>query len=184
MILPTYVQKLIREQMGCELTRPSHFDALALAIEEKTHEHIGTNTLKRLFGLLPDVEPTITTLDVIAQYLNFSNWSIMERDIDGKNSAMNADTNTYPGCMPEGTVIKITYEPRRFLIIKTNDAHSCIVMETNSKKLQPDDVLFIPYIAKGQALVAKYVIRQEKSIGSYVGGCEGGVTSVAVVLKP
>ena len=47
MILDPYIQKLIRERLGCALSRPSEFEALALDIETATGEHIGVNTLKR-----------------------------------------------------------------------------------------------------------------------------------------
>ena len=64
MILDPYIQKLIRERLGCALSRPSEFEALALDVETATGEHIGVNTLKRLFGLLSEVTPTETTLNV------------------------------------------------------------------------------------------------------------------------
>ncbi len=67
MTLDPYIQKLIRDRITCDLTRPSQFDALALDMESKTGEHIGVNTLKRLFGILPDVAPAESTLRTVAR---------------------------------------------------------------------------------------------------------------------
>ena len=51
MTLDPYIQKLIRERMACDLSRPSQFDALALDMEHVTGEHIGINNIQ--FGLEP-----------------------------------------------------------------------------------------------------------------------------------
>ena len=98
MILDPYIQKLIRERLGCALSRPSEFEALALDIETATGEHIGVNTLKRLFGLLSEVTPTETTLNVVARYLGYGSWRLLKKAVDDKNSVIDEDTSAvYPG---------------------------------------------------------------------------------------
>ena len=97
MILDPYIQKLIRERLGCALSRPSEFEALALDVETATGEHIGVNTLKRLFGLLSEVTPTETTLNVVARYLGYGSWRLLKKAVDDKNSVIDDDTSAvYP----------------------------------------------------------------------------------------
>ena len=86
MILDPYIQKLIRERMACDLSRPSQFEALVLVMEAVTGEHIGVNTIKRLFGLLPDVKPTDSTLQTVARYLGYGSWRLLVKAVEGKNS--------------------------------------------------------------------------------------------------
>lgn len=49
--------------------------ALAEDIEAKCAMRLGINTLRRFFGLLDSVPPSKTTLDILALYCGYQNWS-------------------------------------------------------------------------------------------------------------
>ena len=173
MILDPYIQKLIREHMSCDLSRPSQFDALALDIEASTGEHIGVNTLKRLFGILPDVNPTEATLQTIAQYLGYGSWPLLCKSVEGKNSEIDSENGAvYPPDLPTGTRIAIDYEPYRHVALAVMKDGICHVEGVNGGKLQEGDMLDVP----GQPFIARRLIRNGQDIGSYTGGIEGGVT--------
>lgn len=179
MTLDPYIQKLIRERMACDLTRPSQFDALALDIEGKTGEHIGVNTLKRLFGLLPDVKPTESTLQTVARYLGYGSWRLLVKAVEDKNSEIDGENAAvYPPDLPLGTNISINYEPQRHIVIKALADGLCRVESVSGGKLMVGDLLDVPMVMVGQPFIAKHLIRDGNDIGSYKGGIEGGVTSV------
>ena len=70
-----YITELLQQKARRELRLSSDCEYLALDIETVTGEHIGVNTLKRLLGFIDDErEPRLSTLDIIARYLNFNNW--------------------------------------------------------------------------------------------------------------
>lgn len=70
MILSQITKSKIEKVLGKEIRYSSDYDCLAIDIEDRTHEHIGVNTLKRLLGDIPaSNEPRLATLDVIAKYL-------------------------------------------------------------------------------------------------------------------
>ena len=79
MILNHYIQKQIYDKMGLTLNLPSQFEQLSESIFKVTGKTLGVNTLKRLFGKLPDVHTSETTLNIIAEYLGFSDWESLKR---------------------------------------------------------------------------------------------------------
>ena len=183
MTLDPYIQKLIRERMACDLSRPSQFEALVLDMEAVTSEHIGVNTLKRLFGLLPDVKPTESTLQTVARYLGYGSWRLLVKAVEGKNSEIDGTSGAiYPADMPVGTSITVDYEPRRQVVLKVVTEGLCQVESVNSGKLKVGDLLDVPIVMAGQPFIAKHLIREGEDIGSYKGGIEGGVTAFSIHL--
>lgn len=179
MILDPYIQKLIRERIVCDLTRPTQFDALAFDMEAKTGEHIGVNTLKRLFGLLPDVKPTESTLQTVALYLGYGSWRLLAKVVEGKNSEIDGENAAvYPPDLPLGAKVSIDYEPHRHIVVKVVTDDLCRVESVSGGKLMVGDLLDVPMVMVGQPFIAKRLIRDGKDIGSYKGGIEGGVTAV------
>lgn len=176
MTLDPYIQKLIRERMACDLSRPSQFDALALDMEHVTNEHIGINTLKRLFGILPEVKPTEATLHTVARYLGYGSWRLLCKSIEGKNSEIDGENGAiFPPDLPKGTLVTLDYAPCRHVVLNVVTGGLCRVEEVSGGKLMVGDLLDVPMVVVGQPFIAKRLIRQGIDIGSYTGGIEGGV---------
>lgn len=181
MTLDSYIQKLIRERMECDLSRSSQFEALVLDIEATTGEHIGVNTLKRLFGILPEVKPTEATLQTIARYLGYGSWRLLIKAVEGKNSEIDGGNGAiYPPDLSMNTHIAIDYEPRRHVVLTVVSDGLCHVESVNGGKLQTGDLLDVPMVVHGQPFIAKRLIRNGEDIGTYTGGIEGGVTALWV----
>lgn len=97
-------------------------------IEEKTHEHIGINTLKRLLGdIEASNEPRLATLDIIAKYLGFTNWDVYSMKFNkGGNSEFSTKHTTGEETLFElstsnlkkGQKVEIQYYPDRQLILE------------------------------------------------------------------
>lgn len=179
MTLDPYIQKLIRERMACDLSRPSQFDALALDMESVTGEHIGVNTLKRLFGILPEVKPTDATLQTVARYLGHGSWRLLCKCVEGRNSEIDGENGAiFPPDLPPNTRVILDYAPRRHVVLAVTDAGLCRVEEVGGGKLMVGDLLDVPMIVAHQPFIAKHLFRQGEDIGSYTGGIEGGVVCI------
>ncbi len=64
-----------------DVTTPAGASVLALDIEKKTGCCLGLNTVKRLVGVIPsDVTPRRTTLNVLANYLGYPDWELLQED--------------------------------------------------------------------------------------------------------
>jgi hypothetical protein len=179
MVLSTYVQKLLREKAGNQLSLPFQLELLAGEILASTGKSISVNTLKRLLGELPDVNTSTSTLNIIAEYLGFRDWNALEKVSENGNSQIaELDDTVFPSRLDVGTLFEITYEPRRRLLLKVGDDKRCIVEQYNGSKLAYGDVLSIAEVTVGSSLVVSVVERDGKQLGRYMGGIEGGVKSI------
>lgn len=65
----------IEQQTGRYPSTPKDFDCLAADIYEQLHESVSASTLKRVWGYVDsDSTPRITTLNVLAKFIGYSNW--------------------------------------------------------------------------------------------------------------
>jgi len=69
----------IQKQFGGPLDKQSHLKLLVTNIESTTKKNIGFNTLRRFFGFLSYTSPNINTLNILSQYLGFSNYSTYQK---------------------------------------------------------------------------------------------------------
>lgn len=176
-----YILKMIREKVKSPLTHTFQFEALAEDIKRVTGEHLGVNTLKRFFDVLPGVEPSIMTVEVIAEYLGYGSWRELNRVIEGKNSWFDGnDGTTYPNDLKEGQIITVKYAPNRVVQLQRTANGWFKVLKAIEGKLLENDLIRIEIITIGVPFMAKDVIRDGVSLGSYTGGIEGGVMAVDI----
>jgi len=182
MKLNEQILNMIRSRVASPLARPSDFEALAADIEARTGEHPGVNTLKRLFGFIDNnVNATRTTLDIVARYLGYASFELLEKCIDDKNSEFAKLTDVvYPQSLAEGTIIEVTYQPLRLVRMKVEADHRCRIVRQENTKLADGDLLDIGQIVVGIPLYVREVVRKGESLSSYVGGREGGVISIKI----
>ena len=65
----------IEQRIGFPMRTPKDFDTLSESILRKVHSQVSSSTLKRIWGYLPSVStPRQSTLDILAQYLDFADF--------------------------------------------------------------------------------------------------------------
>ncbi len=73
-----YQQQLcqaIEQATGLKMSTSKDFEVLSEHIFEKTHQTVSPNTLKRLWGYLPDATtPRISTLNILTTFLGYQSW--------------------------------------------------------------------------------------------------------------
>lgn len=68
---------------------PKDFDCLAADIYEQLHESVSASTLKRVWGYVDsDSTPRITTLNVLAKFIGYSNWHDFCNSMDDEGRGM------------------------------------------------------------------------------------------------
>ncbi len=178
MRLSPKIKDLLSEQCGSGLAAPNDCTVLALDIESKTGEHIGVNTIKRLLGFIDDErEPRVSTLNIIARYLGHDNWETLKL-ID--NAAGNSDFNESQdelnaARLEPGSMIEISYQPDRRLVIKSLGSNEFTVVESLNSKLLVGDLLRLEHIVKGYPLLVSEVIRDGDSLGTFTAGKLQGI---------
>ena len=182
MVLNPYIQRLINNKMGFTLKSPAEFEQLSNNIFKTTGKILGVNTLKRLFGKLPDVNPSETTLNIIAEYLGYSNWDVLKKFSEDKNSILNGTlTAIYPKDLAVGQLIKVNYEPDREVRMTVREDKRCLVTLSKGCKVCVGDILDIFDIITGYPFTVHLVERDGKSLGSYIGGMEEGVKKIEII---
>ena len=180
------ILKRIRIEAGIEMTKSVDFEILAQAIKDKTNENLGVNTLKRLFGYKTDkVVPRLSTMDVIAQYLDCSDYESLIKEL-----GEDADISLFTPIdlievkeLEKGTQVRIAYEPNRILFLTYLGELQFFVNEVEgSRNLQKGDILLITQLAVGHRLVVGNVNRDGEDLGSYEAAKFKGLKSVEIVF--
>lgn len=178
------VLKLIREKFNCEIQYSQQCEALALAIKESTGHSLSTTTLKRMLGFVNGpARPRQSSLDIIAQYVGYDNYSLLAKDVgeDTEISDFRAVDNITSDDLTIGEQIQLTYAPNRTLILSYMGNNKYLVNKSNGGKLLQGDKLLIAGFYMGFELLIVDVERNGKHLGSYIAAKQGGLTSVEIV---
>ena len=180
MILSFHIQELLRNKSGNELRQPSDIEQLTLDIEKITNEHIGVNTMKRLLGWLSDERtPRTTTLDVIARYLGYDNWEVLqELDAKSNSSFGETDHSIVTEKLPVGQMVHITYQPDRQLTLKSMGGQNLLVTESLNSKLHVGDIITVTHIVEGYPLLVADVQRDGEHLGAFTAGKARGISFI------
>lgn len=172
-----YITDLLQQKVNRKLRLSADCEYLALDIESVTGEHIGVNTLKRLLGFIDDErDPRLSTLDIIARYLDFENWEALKCFDDKSNSSFSTSEDEIRATdLPQGQLIQISYLPDRQLELEYGGDGRFVVKESQNSKLQIGDELIFTHIVKGYPLLVSHVWREGIDLGAFTAGKAQGV---------
>lgn len=162
------IEKL-SEKCGNDVTTPAGASVLTLDIESKTGISLGLNTVKRLVGVIPsDSVPRLSTLNVIATYLGYPTWDLLEVDTNMEGSGFGRkDIFVEMSELSKGTKVEICWKPGRRILIRHDGNGQYEVIKSENSKLLPGDILSLSQLAIGFPFVADKVFRNEKPLGCY-----------------
>lgn len=172
------IRQMLSGKCGRELNSAACCQVLALDIESCTGEHIGLNTLKRLLGFISDErQPRTSTLNIIATYLGYDNWTALSLiDSEKGNSTFNDDTvQVEAAALHEGDRVEVTYHPARQVIMRYKGNGTFLVQESAGSKLLAGDIVTLSHIVKGYPLLVSQVVRGGENLGHFTAGKSQGV---------
>lgn len=178
MILSLNIQQQLKRKSGSDLRLPSDIDFLAHDIESQTGEHMGVNTLKRLLGFIDDErQPRVSTLDIIARYLGYADWNVLNA-LDAKsNSGFDEiDGLLHASSLKTGQSVEVTYLPDRRVVLRLKIDNLFIITESENSKLQVDDEVILTHFIQGYPLLVSQVMRGDVQMGSFIAGKARGIT--------
>ena len=183
-MLSKVILEKIEERFGRKLQYPRDVSALQQHIFEQTKENLGDSTLKRMFGFVGyGGKNRQSTMDVIATYCGYHDYKQMAialgedyevSDFESVDEIVTAD-------LEQGTMIQISYDPGRVLVLTYIGDGYYIVNESVRSQLMKGDKVKISHLTIGFRLISSEVIRSGRAIGSYVSAKEGGLTSVEII---
>lgn len=167
---------------GKQLNMPSDCQNVVDGIWNKLHEQVSINTIKRLTGFLPyEHAHRRSTLDIIARYLDYANWSALTTVLQNANSGFDRHAGTIlANNLKCGDRVSLTYLPDRELVLTCQGGSRFLVDVSVNSKLMAGDIVHVAAFALHYPLLVSNVIRQGRSIGEYTAGIVGGITSIQV----
>lgn len=182
MKLDKVIIKMLSDRARVDVTSPSGADFLRHDIHAKTGEPLSLNTVKRLLGILPyDSDPRLSTLDIIAIYLGYENWNILQSTVENKISGFNVNTRFINAeDLPDDCKVIIEWRPGRVILIQHKGEGKYIVLESHNSKLLKGDILTLSQIAVGFPFMVKEVERGGVSLGNYMAAAVDGISSFRI----
>lgn len=176
------IRELLKNKSGKELIEPSDCDFIVLDIYNVTHERIGINTLKRMLGFIDDERnPRISTLNIIAKYLGYSNWETLSKAELSNSTFDKIDGELDLESLCIGQKIELSYLPNRTLKIKYLGEYRFIVISSINSKLQTGDCFEARHLMLNYPLIASEVMRQGQCLGQLKAGNISGLTSIKLL---
>lgn len=174
---------LLNQKVGCNVTTASGATFLRNDIESVTGENLSANTIKRLVGNLPyDNSPRGTTLEIIAKYLGYDSWQLLNDDLNQKISAFNSDNCFYElDKIPVDQRIKIEWEPNRKILLQHKTGYEYEVISSENSKLIEGDILTLSEIAVGFPFMVKNVVRDGNDLGNYIASPKLGIKNIEIL---
>lgn len=179
------ILRRLKDKVGLDMAKSSDFDILSQSIIDSTSENLSVNTLKRLFGFKTDkVVPRVSTMDIIAQYLGYSDYESMIKDL-GEDADISLFTPI--DCLEvkeleKGTQIRVAYDPNRvFFLTYLGDCQFIVNDVEGSKNIRKGDLLTITQLAVGHRFVVAHVIRDGEDLGAYESAKFKGLKSVEII---
>ena len=174
---------MLGRKAGCDVTSPMGAEFLRNDIESITGEHVGLNTIKRIVGIL-DYEgahrPVI--MNIIAKYLGYDSWSMLESVLKDKISGFSDDSSIVEiASLADGQLIELEWNPDRKVVLRHDHGKSLTVMSSRNSKLLAGDILTLSQIAPGFPLYASEVVRDNISLGNYTAAAEEGIKSITLL---
>ena len=175
----TTLRKDVEAAVGRSLTAPNDFAFLSEAVQEKIHEYISVNTLKRIWGYIDNggSSPTNSTLSVLSRYLGYSDWNDFLANLD-----TTATSQSFFGegvscdALNVGDRIKVSWKPNREILLRYTGGNGFIVEDAKNSKLVKGDTFKCMYFIESQPLYLDALMHEgfDKPM-SYICGKQGGV---------
>lgn len=173
---------MLSEKAGLNVRTPSGAEWLRNDIEKVTGESLGINTIKRITGTIEyNGSHRTMLLDIIARYLGYASWSILDQLLQDKTSFFSDENEAFAlEKLPPGQLIEICWEPDRVVLLRHKGNKIFTVVDSKNSKLMEGDILTLSQLAPGFPLYASDVTRNGQSFGTYTAASINGVSSIAL----
>jgi hypothetical protein len=174
----------VEKKYGRPIATSKDFNTLSVVLDYECHEVLSSSTLKRLWGYVSlRTTPRKATLDILSKYVGYKDFSDFRTTLLGKldetsgyleTSYLSADE------IPDGGILRIGWEPNRLLRLRKTGTQQFDVIESHHSKLQEGDRFETSCFFKGLPLILPGILRNGKSLPSFIAGKEKGLNLLQV----
>lgn len=174
----------VEKKYGKRIATSTDFNALELAIQEKSKEAVSYSTLKRLWGYVTlSPTPRISTLDILARYTGHKDYKDFCKELSKRTTEDSGfitsdflDVST----LNKGDSLQIGWAPNRLVVMKYLGNFKFEVIKSTNSKLEPGDTFEITNIIVGYPLYIPHIFRNGEYTPSYIAGREGGISILKI----
>lgn len=171
----------VEKRFGHRVESRYDYTRLGTDIEQSTGEHIGDNTLRRLWGSISGYGTAHTrTLDVLCRYAGFGNWDEFCTSLSkesGRESYILEDGHSISTeSLNAGDRIRIGWLPDRECIIEFQGGHTFRAIQCRNSTLQDGDSFKCRILVRNYPLAVDNFVHGDKVYTRYVMGNENGLT--------
>lgn len=181
------LKSAVEQKYGKVLGTTTDFEEFSIYLTKQVGIHLSSSTLKRLYGYVSDEhKPRITTLDILAQYLgykDFSAFTIWLKTSNKFNSSFFDANRLASNDLEINSHVEIGWSPNRLLTLRFL-GNSCFEIEkAENSKLRVGDRFITGCFIMGQPLYLPYIERNGEHTAPFVAGRNGGLTIINVIKK-
>lgn len=174
------IQRLIEHVetvTGRKVQTPRDFDFLYHQIEGFTNENISISTLKRIWGYTKsDYKFSSYTLDILARMIGYSCYdAFLEEKSEIPSSQFFVNQKLYSEALEPGEKIKLTWKPKRVVVIEYKGHNKFIVKSSENSKLQIGDTFHCSQFMEYEPLILTHIIREGIAPCDYICGKQEGI---------
>lgn len=169
----------VESAFGHQLKTPKDFEQLREQIYDKLNIIIGLSTLMRLWNYVEGcVKPRKSTLDVLAQYLDYKSYedySHIVLDDESVSDLILSHGITVSEQLSEGDHLRLTWLPDRVCDIEYLGNFFFRIIAVEKTHLSVGDTFRCEFIVEGEPLYLDQLTHDGMSSMRYVCGKKGGV---------
>ncbi len=177
----------IEKKIGRNLLTPSDFNYLSLQINMTCNEQLSSHTIMRIWGYVRSKsKPSIHSLSLLCRFLGFYSFAHYTLDLNLKKSSSSSFIPTdllVADVLKEGDYVSLKWNPDREVTLTYLGNFMFRVIESKNSRLVAGDEFQCMSFAKGAPFVALMSSNEASSKTSYIGGKQGGLTSISIARK-
>ena len=176
----TQLCKEIEHALKRQMNTPKDFEFLRSRIFARQHIYISTTTLMRIWGYVDEgVEPRTATLNIMSQFLGYSNWEEFQRNANMPKELQSSPVLNRRLCVDKslryGDRLRLTWLPDRVCDIEYLGNHSFRVVASENTRLREGDTFNCSLIIDGEPMYVDNLIQGNRLPIAYVCGKISGV---------
>lgn len=174
------LRKEIELSLKRQMNTPKDFEFLRSRIFARHHIYISTTTLMRIWGYVDEgVEPRISTLNILSQFLGYGNWDEYQHNANLPKELQSSPVLnrrlSVDKSLRHGDRLRITWQPGRVCDIEYLGNRSFLVVASENTRLHVGDAFECSLIIDGEPMYVDNLKQNDRPPIAYVCGKISGV---------
>lgn len=173
---------ITNSNLGYIPSTPTEFNELSRMIQQKTGRSISLSSIKRIWGYVKyEGFPSVTTLNILAQYNEFQDWDTFLIDTAVKNggdSGFLSESIINASDLKPGEKLLLTWGNEKNMEIECIEPMRFRVNASQNIKLKVNDTFSLHTLCVGHPVYVSDIRRDNDYIPAYIGARKGGLTTI------